>query len=189
MFVNSVVISFSTPITACVLFLVLLIWFLLHSREILLHAFCNKVCVSVCVRASQPGRECVSQLRGAEHSGLTDRLSACLSKGQWELSSSNPPHTTWISHSDSMPLLWIICCQGNFTLTHTRGPSALTVCVYWKSNLMIDGDWCGSSGMKEHTHAYTLPSLCSAPPRLVTINQLIALHFSSLSLRTESLFN
>lgn len=116
-------------------------------------------CVCLCVRDSQPGRECVSQLRGTEHSGLTDRLSACLSKGQWELSSSNPPHTTWISHSDSMPLLWIICCQGNFTLTHTRGPSALTVCVcteraiWWL--MVID---VAPRGWKStHTHIHCPP--------------------------------
>lgn len=115
--------SRSPAACVCLSVVVVFIWFLscaLYSRFVLR---------SVCVCVSQQGRECVSQLRGAEWGGLTDSLSACLSKGQRELSSSNPPHTTGISHCSSMPILWIICCQGNFTLTHTRGPCEPAVCV------------------------------------------------------------
>ncbi len=85
-------------------------------RDFIFMLFSTKS-VRVCECVSRQSEGCVSRSRRAEHGGLTDRLCARLSKGQWELSSTHPPHTPWISHWDSMPVLWIICCQGNFTLT------------------------------------------------------------------------
>lgn len=116
---------------------------------------CVRACAHVCVLTAK-AKVFWNQVDLSSAGWLT--VSLLLSqRGCWESSGSNPPHTTWIC----MPVPWVIFHRGNLTLTHTRGPSALTVCVHeWECVLreQLD-DWWGLMWLpvdeRSHTHRHT----------------------------------